>query len=189
MAKKFSVRASMHAKGRQQAQALLLFGVVLILAAWLLHPDPGVYPIGVLLLGVGMLIAALLNPARLMAAGWLISLLGLAVFLFFRRLIPPGEVFPVYIIAIGLGLLAIALMARRGYVGVGAVTPAILVLVIGIVEYLLLDGRTPPNFVSFMLSLWLPGIGLLALGLLYLLAGEIAWGRKRRDAPKRSGRR
>lgn len=79
-----------------------------------------------------------------------------------------------YIIAIGIGLIGIALMARRGYVGAGAVTPGIIVLGVGIVEYWLiggynLGGLTPDRFISFMLSLWLPAIGLTILGVIYLL--------------------
>jgi len=52
----------------------------------------------------------------------------------------------------------------------GAVTPGLLVIIVGILEYLLAAGLTPSIFIPFMLSLWLPGFGLLALGLVYLLA-------------------
>jgi len=68
------------------------------------------------------------------------------------------------------GLIGIALMGRRGYIKAGAITPGIIVLLVGIIEALLLAGRTPNNFVPFMLSLWLPGIGLCVLGLLYMVA-------------------
>jgi hypothetical protein len=61
-------------------------------------------------------------------------------------------------------------MARRDYVQAGAVTPGLLVIIVGILEYLLAAGLTPSIFVPFMLSLWLPGFGLLAVGLLYLAA-------------------
>jgi len=126
--------------------------------------------------GVGMLIASIINPYRLIIASWLVTLLGIAVFLFYRHIIPGNQVFPVYIIAMALGLLGIAFMVRRGYVGAGAVTPGLLVLVVGIIEYLLVGGYsigslTPGRFTSFMLSLWLPGIALTVLGLIYLFTG------------------
>jgi hypothetical protein len=75
-----------------------------------------------------------------------------------------------YIVAIGVGLLAIAFATRRGYVGAGAVSPALIVLLVGVVEALLAANLTPPGFISFMLSFWLPGLGLLVLGLIYLFA-------------------
>ncbi len=174
MSKEFSMHATTRTRNRSQAYVLLLLGIICLIAAWLLHPDTGIYPIGVMVFGIAMLIASIIDPYRLMIASWLVTLLGIAVFLFYKHIIPGNQVFPVYIIAISLGLLGIALMARRGYVGAGAVTPGLLVLLVGIIEYLLVGGYsigslTPGRFVSFMLSLWLPGIGLTALGLIYLL--------------------
>lgn len=167
--KRFSLRAANRSNKLRQAYVLLILGVIFLLGALLLHPDIHTYPLGVLLLGAGMLLAAFFNPYRLMAAGWLTTLLGLAAFLFFSGHLAGNVVFPVYIIAIGLGLLAIALMGRRGYIGAGAITPGLLVAGVGIVEYLLATGQTPSGFLNFMLSLWLPGIGLLLLGLIYLV--------------------
>lgn len=173
MSKKFSGHAVTRARSRRQALLLLLFGIICVLAAWLIHPSTVTYPIGMLVLGAGIFIAALVNPYRLMAAGWLVLLLGIAVFLFFSGHISGGQVFPVYIVAIGLALLGIALMGRRGYIKAGAVTPGIIVLIVGIVEVLLVANRTPSNFVPFMLSLWLPAIGLLVLGAIYLVVSVI----------------
>lgn len=167
MSRKFSGHAATRARSRRQALLLFLFGIICLLAAWLLHPSTGLYPIGVLVLGAGMFIAALLNPYRLMSAGWLVFLLGITVFLFFSGHIPGGQVFPAYIIAIGVALLGIALMGRRGYIKAGAVTPGLIVLIVGIVEALLTANLLHKNFVDFMLSLWLPGIGLLVLGVIY----------------------
>ena len=169
MSKMFSMRVINRANKLRQAYVLLLLGVVFLVLAWLLHPTTGDYPVGVLLFGVGMLIASLLNPYRLVSASMLVTLLGLATFLTFKHLIPGNQILAYYILAIGLALLGIALMARRCYVGAGAVTPGLLVVIAGILEYLLAAGDTPTNFVPFMLSLWLPGIGLLVLGLVYLL--------------------
>jgi len=59
-------------------------------------------------------------------------------------------------------------MTRRRFIGSAAITPSLLVLLIGILESLLAANLTPHNFVPFMLSLWLPGIGLFVLGLIYL---------------------
>jgi hypothetical protein len=116
------------------------------------------------------LLASALNPYRLVSAGLLVTLLGLAVFLTFKQFIPGSQVLSIYVLAIGLALLGIAIMARRGFVGPGAVTPGLIVIVVGIIEYLLAAGYTPSNFIPFMLSLWLPGVGLLVLGVIYLTA-------------------
>jgi len=104
------------------------------------------------------------------SASFLVTFLGIAVFLAFKHLIPGNQILSSYILAIGFALLGIALMARRDYVKAGAVTPGLLVIIVGILEYLLAAGLTPPIFIPFMLSLWLPGFGLLALGLVYLSA-------------------
>ena len=153
----------------RQTYTLIGLGVVFILAALILRLNSYQYPLGVLLLGVGLLVGAFLYPPRLMIAGWLVTPLGLAVFLTFKHLIPGNEVLAFFILALGVGLLAIALVGRRGYVGKGAVSPAILVLLVGLVEFLLARNLTPSGFISFMLSLWLPGIGLIIIGLIYLL--------------------
>lgn len=154
----------------RQVYTLLALGVIFILAALILHPDPYTYPLGVLLFGTGMLVATLFYPLRLGIAGCLTTALGVAVFLTFKHTIPGNLVLAVFILAIGVGLLGTALMARRGYVGKGALSPAIIVLLVGIVEVLLPLNLTPPSFVPFMLSLWLPGCGLFAVGIAYLFS-------------------
>jgi len=165
MARKIFVRAH----SRWQAFVLLVLGIIFIVLALLLHPSTSDYPIGVLLFGVGMLTAAAINPYRLVSAGLVVTLFGVATFLTFKHFIPGNQILSYHLLAAGLALLGIALMARRGYVGAGAVTPGLLVVIVGILEFLLAAGDTPPNFIPFMLSLWLPGIGLLVLGLIYLL--------------------
>src|SRR6266404_6881303 len=78
-----SIKVSLHApsrtNNRRQAYAMLLLGIICLLAAWLSHPSTGNYPIGVMVLGVGILIATLINPYRLMAASWLVTLYALAL--------------------------------------------------------------------------------------------------------------
>ena len=169
MSKKFSGHFVTRARDRRQALLLLLFGIVCVLVAWLVHPAPLTYPLGVLVLGAGVFIAALVNPYRLMIAGWLTLLLGIVVYLFYSGHISGAQAFPAFIVAMGLALLGIALMGRRGYVKAGAVSPGLIVLLVGIIEVLLIANRTPANFVPFMLSLWLPAIGLLVLGVIYLV--------------------
>ncbi len=171
MSKKTSSFSTNNAKNRLQAYLLLLIGVIFLLLAWIIHPSTGEYPIGVLLFGIGTLVASALNPFRLLSAGFLITFLGIAVFLTFKHLIPGNEILSYYILAIGLALLIIALLARRGFIKAGAVTPALLVIIVGVLEYLLAVGLTPSNFIPFMLSLWFPGIGLFVLGLIYLATG------------------
>lgn len=157
-----------------QAYVLIMLGIICLLAALLVHPSTSEYPVGVMVFGLGMLIACIINPYRLVIASFLTTSLGIAIFLFFRHLTPGSEVFPEYIIAIGIGLLGIAIMARQGYVGKGALTPGFFVLGVGLIEFWLISGYsmgslTPDRFITFMLSLWLPSIGLLVLGLIYLL--------------------
>jgi hypothetical protein len=169
MRKRLSILATTHTHNVQQAYLLILLGIVFLLAASLLNLNPYTYPLGVFLFGAGMLVAWLFNPSRLGAASWLTTLLGIAVFLAFKRLIPGSQVLAIYILAIGLGLLAITFMARQGYIHVGAITPSLIVIAVGVIEYMLATNSTPSNFIPFMLSLWLPGIGLLVLGVIYLL--------------------
>ena len=173
MSKKFSGHFVTRARDRRQALLLLLFGIISLLAAWLVHPSPSTYPLGVLVLGAGILIATLVNPYRLTIAGWLIFLLGIAVFLFFSGHLSGAQVFPAYIVAIGVALLVIGLLGRRGYVKAGAISPGVLVLLVGIILVLLVAGRTPSGFLPFMLSLRLPAIGLLVLGAIYLVVSII----------------
>ena len=172
MSRKNSARAAKRTTSRLQAFSLLLLGVLCLLAAWLLHPNPFAYPVGILVLGLGMLLAATLNPHRLVIGGILTALIGLAVFLSFKPVIPVlrGQDLVTFLLAIGLAELATALMTRRGYIGVGAVTPGLIVVAVAIIELLLAEHLTPGNFVPFMLSLWLPGIGLPVLGLIYAAA-------------------
>jgi len=169
MSRKNSARAAKRITSRLQAFLLLLLGVLCLLAAWLLHPNPFAYPVGILVLGLGMLLAAALNPHRLVIGGILTALIGMAVFLSFKPVIPVlrGQDLVTFLLAIGLAELAIALMTRRGYIGAGAVTPGLIVVAVAIIELLLAEHLTPGNFVPFMLSLWLPGIGLPVLGLIY----------------------
>ena len=170
MSRKNPVRAAKRTNSRLQAFLLLILGVFCLLAAWLLHPNAYAYPVGVLVLGLGMLLAAALNPYRLMIGGILTTFIGIAVFLSFKPVIPVlrGQDLVTFLLAIGLALLGIALMTRRGYIGTGAVTPGLIVVAVAIIELLLAEHLTPGNFVPFMLSLWLPGIGLLVLGLIYV---------------------
>jgi hypothetical protein len=169
MSRKNPARAAKRATRRLQAFLLLLSGVLCLLAAWLLHPNPFAYPIGIVVLGLGMLVAAALNPYRLVAGGILTTLIGVAVFLSFKPVIPVlrGQDLVTFLLAVGLAELAIALMTRRGHIGAGAVTPGLIVVAVASIELLLAEHLTPGNFVPFMLSLWLPGIGLLVLGLMY----------------------
>ncbi len=170
MSRKNSARATKRTNSRLQAFLLLILGVLCLLAAWLLHPNAYAYPVGIVVLGLGMLLAAALNPYRLLIGGILTTLIGIAVFLSFKPVIPVlrGQDLITFILAIGLALLGIALMTRRGYIGAGAVTPGLIVVAVAIIELLLAEHLTPGNFVPFMLSLWLPGIGLLVLGLIYV---------------------
>ena len=169
MSRKNAARAAKRTNSRLQAFVLLLLGVLCVLAAWLLHPNPYAYPVGVLVLGLALLVASALNPYRLVIGGILTTLIGMAVFLSFKPVIPvlSGHDLVTFLLAIGLALLGIAVMTRRGFIGAGAVTPGLIVVAVASIEWLLAAHLTPGILVPFMLSLWLPGIGLLLLGLIY----------------------
>ena len=160
--------ASRHVNSRRQAYALLLLGVVFLIVARLGILNP--YSLGVLLLGLGILGVAPFNPRRFLSVGWLMASLGVATFLMFRHSIPDSQVLTAHLLAIGLGLLGIAWMARRGYIRAGALTPGFFVVGVGVIEYLQSVHLMPSTVVPFALSLWLPGFGLFALGLVSLAA-------------------
>lgn len=174
MEKSFSGRRISRSRNLRQAYVLLGLGIIILLAAWLLHPSTATYPIGVLVLGIGCCIAVVFNPYRLAVMSWFSLLVGLYVFIAFKNIIHfnGGESFSALIIALGLALLGTAFMARRGYVGHGAISPAILTLGVGLVEYLLAANVLHGNVVTFILSLWFPAIVLLLFGLFYLLTSS-----------------
>ena len=91
MSNRISILSKHSSKDRLQAYALLLLGVIFLILAWLLHPSTRDYPVGVLLLGLGMLLAAVINPFRLVSASFLVTFLGIAVFLAFKHLIPGNQ--------------------------------------------------------------------------------------------------
>ncbi len=168
MAKSVAVSTISRAKNRRQAVILLMFGIVFLVLALLVHISPFTYPLGLLLFGLGMLVAAVINPYRLLIAGILVTLIGLSIFFTYKNNIIPDAGGSI-VLAIGLGLVGIALAARRGYVTAGALTPAIIVMLVGLVEYGPTDRLLPSGLPSFILSFWFPGLGLLLLGLVYLL--------------------
>ena len=155
---------------RRQACILLLLGLIFLAVARLGMFNS--YAVGILLFGLGMLGAASLNPGRFLPAGWLTTMLGGATFLMFRQYIPNSQIMSTHILAIGLGLLGIAWMTHRGFIGTGALTPGIFVVGIGVVEFLQAAHLTPTALVPFVLSLWLPGSGLFALGLFSLVTNR-----------------
>ena len=163
----FSIPAGNRINSRRQAYVLLLLGVVFLALAWLGMLNS--YSMGVLLFGLGMLGGAALNPRHFLSAGWLTTSLGVATFLMFRHYIPDNQTLTGHLLAIGVGLLGIAWMVRRGYISAGPLTPGFFVVGVGVTEYLQVLHLIPSTVVPFALSLWLPGFGLFALGLVCLM--------------------
>lgn len=158
-------------RGKQlQAFTLLGLGILSLLGALLLHLNPFTYPLGLLLFGLGMLIAALFNPYRLMIAGIMVTLIGLSKFFQFTSIIPNGG--DTLYFAIALGLLGVAFAARRGYVGKGPIMPVVILLIVSLIEYPPTFHLFPSGLVPFVLSLWFPGIGLFVLGVIYWLVNN-----------------
>lgn len=167
MSNAFFTKIGAYNRERSQAYVLLALGIILILGALLLHPSPFVVPVGLLFFGLGTLISAAFNPARLAIAGIIYTLVGAVIFDAFKPIIPYDS--SLAVIAVGLALFAIAFLARRGYVGTGAISPSILILIVGILLYQP-TGRTASRFLApFILSLWFPGVMLLLIGSLYYL--------------------
>jgi hypothetical protein len=163
MSTNISQRFRLHNRDAVQSYLLLGFGVVCLLGALLLRLNYRVYPVGLFLFGLGLLIAAAVNPSNLMVAGLFFTLVGAAFFLALKQLLPFDNA--LLIIAISLALIGIALVARRGYVKAGALTPGIFTLLVGLIQYPPLG--IAPKIGSFILSLWFPGVALLVLGLVY----------------------
>ncbi len=156
-------------QGRSALQSYILLGlgVIFLLGALFLRLNPRIYPVGLCLFGLGLLIAAAINPTHLIISGLFYTFVGAAFFLAFKGVLPFDNA--LLIIVIGLALTGIALMARKGYVQAGALTPALFTLLVGIIQY-------PPFGIArllapFVLSLWFPGTGLLILGLVYWFVG------------------
>lgn len=166
MAKILTVSGIANKGSRVQCYVLIGLGIVFLLGALLLHLNPYAYPIGLLLYGLGMLVAAFFNPYRLLLAGILVSLIGLSIFFAFKSVIPNGG--STLYLAIGLALLGIAFASKRGYIGRGPITPALIVLIVGLIEYPPTFHMIPAGGVPFVLSLWFPGLLLLVLGIIYL---------------------
>jgi len=148
-----------------QSYILIGLGVLFLLGAVILRLNPLATPVGLFLLGLSLLAASIVNPARLAIAGILYTFIGAAIFLAFKPLIPfDGSI---VVIASGLALLGIALAARRGYVSAGALTPGVFVLLVGLLLYPPVGGTVSMILAPFILSLWFPGVALLVLGLVY----------------------
>jgi len=157
---------STYSRPNLQAYFLIALGILLLLIALILHPNPFALPIGLFIFGAGLLIAAFINPKRLVIAGLLITLIGAAIFTAFKHVGIPYDN-SIVVIGVGLALLGIALAARRGYVSASAFTPGVLVLLVGLLLYpptgRVLDRVGAP----FILSLWFPGIAFVLLGVIY----------------------
>lgn len=169
MVKRISIRANNRYNSRRQALLLLAFGIVCLLLAWLLHLNSFAQPIGVLVFGLCTLIAFVFNPHRLAVVGWMMTFIGIDAYFVYNNTIPGNQILGTFLIAAALGLLAVAMMARRGYVKAGALSPAFIIGIVGILEYLITARLLPFNDLAFPLSLWFPGVGLLLFGLFYYL--------------------
>ena len=158
-----SQRFRLHDRDALQSYLLLGLGAICLLGALFLQLDYRVYPVGLFLFGLGLLIAAAINPSQLIIAGLFFTFVGAAFLLGLKQLIPFDNA--LLIIAISLALIGIALAARKGHVTAGALTPGIFTLLVGIIQYP--PFGIGPLIAPFVLSLWFPGIALLVFGLVY----------------------
>jgi hypothetical protein len=173
---------------RLQAYVLLILGIIALILAQFLHLRPFEYPIGILAFGFGLVIAFFFNPRHLAVASWMIFFMGIEIFLLFKtHIIPANQTLSTFVLAIAAGLLVVTILGKLGFVGKGAISPFIFVLIFGLLEYALAAGQLtvtytsigitslnadpslPKDALNFLLSLWLPGIGLILFGLYYLV--------------------
>src|ERR1700753_4033738 len=104
-----------HDRNALQSYILFGLGIIFLLGALLLRLNYQTYPLGLFLFGLGLLAAAVINPARLAIAGLFYTFVGAAFAC--RGFIPFDN--SLLIIAISLALLGIAFMAHKGYVKAG----------------------------------------------------------------------
>lgn len=166
LAKTLAVKTG-HTRNVRQAYVLIVLGLILLLGAWLLQLPPLTYPVGLLLFGLGMLIAAFFYPYRLLISGILFTCVGIAIFFIYKPSLPGSG--SLLVPALGVALLLLALATRRGYISAGAISPALLVLIVGLMQYPPFTHLLPTGYAAFILSLWFPALGLLMLGIVYLL--------------------
>jgi uncharacterized membrane protein HdeD (DUF308 family) len=192
MANNFSPPARRAARNRLQAYVLIILGIICLLAAWLLspdrfhfsrytnfahfpfYPDPFHYPIGLLAFGIGLLIAFFFNPRRLAVLTWMVLLLGIQIYLLFTNYIPSNQALSTFALAIGIGLIGVAIVSILGLVRRWPFAAAIFVIIVGILDYLFAAHILSTFWMSFILSLWLPGIGLLIFGIIFLITNSLA---------------
>ena len=106
----------------------------------------------------------------------LFTLIGAAIFIAYKPLFKYDNA--LVVIAVGIALLGIAFAARRGYVGGGAFTPGILVLLVGLVLYPPIGNSIDGTIAPFILSLLFPSIMFLLLGVIYLALDRRKQGEK-----------
>lgn len=192
MANNFSLPARRAARNRLQAYVLIILGIICLLLAWLLspdrfhfsrytnsanfpfYPDPHHYPIGLLALGVGFLIAFFFNPRRLAVLTWMVLLMGIEIYLLYTNRIPGNQALSTFVLAIGIGLIGVAIVSILGLVRRWPFAAAIFVIIVGILEYLLAANMLPSFWVSFILTLWMPGVVLLIFGIVFLITSSLA---------------
>ncbi len=150
---------------RAQAVMLVALGLVCGVVAVALRLPAGS---GLLALGLGLLIAHLFYRPRLFIPGVTATLFAVAYLLNAHGAVSNGQLYGVFILAAGLSVGVMAVAARRDYEGVGRepLTPALLLILIG----LLVVGttiRSAGAFYATFVSLTMPAIALTALGALY----------------------
>ncbi len=148
-----------------QASALLIFGLLFLLGAIFFPVQPLKVPVGLFCFGLGILLSTVFNPSRLVIAGVLFTLIGAAIFLAYKPILPYDNA--LVVIAVGMALCILSFLTRRGYVGAGAITPGLVVLLVGLLLYPPTGGTASRFLAPFLLSLWFPGILLLLLGVIY----------------------
>ena len=145
---------------RGQAVLLLAFAVVCAVLAATVHPGDET---GLLAIGVGFVLASLVNHGRFFIAGIVTLPFALGNALWLAGALPLAQVEAVHLLGLGVALAIIAMLARRGYLGANPLSSAALVALVGA----LLLGLTTPGLASsaplapvyrLLVTFWAPAL-------------------------------
>jgi hypothetical protein len=153
---------------RAQALALVALGIVCAVLALLTNLLAGS---GLLALGLGLLLAHLIYRSRLFISGVTVTAFAVAYLLNAADVISNGARSGVYILAAALSVGVSVIAARRGYIDHDALSPALLLALIGALAIGVALPGTDAFYGAFVL-LDMPAVVLAALGVFYFFAPE-----------------
>ena len=151
---------------RRQGSVLVAGGLICALLQATLHPG---HDLSLLALGLGLLVGHLAWRERLFIPGVMITLIALVNVLATYNIFPGDALLALDFVALGVGAGIATLAARRTYVGQNPLSPALIIIVIGVLIYGLGIASAPTDqFYQFFFTLWMPALVLAGLGVITL---------------------